>query len=321
MAKVKVLGSLIDMWQKLNSNQDNMQPPQDEDIQDKSASLPPESIAENISAFADIYEEQIEEEGKERKLLLHLLQQDTEERRQLRLVLENLLKVMLQLQPSTLEREPEKPKQEQSSLESQIEKLQHELAKTNQEKVQLQSEINNLQTRLTSLEVDSRKFLPSSSQNITQPKTDTTPGGQYAKRTDIEASNLDTNIILNSEETNLVKLYEKQRNQLSGYTTEVSETEESIGERLSGNNQAAVLEQSRKGNYWIINGKEHKYLVPQKDNLKINTFNYETVEALFECRGYEANISSDFKLIKPGKVRLTSTGDKWQLIERGVLQF
>ncbi|MCP2728047.1 hypothetical protein [Limnofasciculus baicalensis] len=279
-----------------------MQPPQNEDIKDQLAPLPPESTAENISAFADIYEEQIEEEGKERKLLLHLLQQDTDERKQLRLVLENLLKVMLQLQPSTPEIEPEKPKQEQSSLESQIEKLQNELAKANQEKEQLQLLINNLETSLTS-------------------QTNTIPRDQYAAKTDTRASNVDINITLTREETTLVSLYEKQTKQLLPYATEVSATEESIGERLSGNNQAAVLEKSRKGNYWIINVQDVKYLVPQKDNLKINTFNYETVEALFECIGYEAGYSSDFKLIKPGKVRSISTGDKWELVERGVLKF
>lgn len=100
----------------------------------------------------------------------------------------------------------------------------------------------------------------------------------------------------------------------------VSETEESINNRRLGSSQPVIIEESRKGNYCIINEAGVNYMVP-KEKLKINQYNYNTMEVLFECRGYQhGGSSSSFQLLKPARVSLPS-GNKWQLIERGIVEF
>ncbi|PSB04291.1 hypothetical protein C7B64_04790 [Merismopedia glauca CCAP 1448/3] len=86
---------------------------------------------------------------------------------------------------------------------------------------------------------------------------------------------------------------------------------------MSGN-QLAILENKRGGSYWIIKEDSIDYMLP-KQNLKINEYNYSTVEVLFECRNYDANYS-DYKLVKPARVQMVS-GGTWQLQERGIIEF
>lgn len=99
----------------------------------------------------------------------------------------------------------------------------------------------------------------------------------------------------------------------------VSETEESINQRRLGTSKA-ILEKDRRGNYWILTDSGYEYLVP-KGNFKINEPNSSTVQALFQCRDYQASSSSDFKLVKPAKVSFLTGLEKWQLDEHGILQF
>ena len=60
-------------------------------------------------------------------------------------------------------------------------------------------------------------------------------------------------------------------------------------------------------------------MVP-KNNIRINPYNLNTVEHLFECQGYQPGYSG-FQLIKPARVSAISRGETWQVVERGVLQF
>ncbi|MEG3845351.1 hypothetical protein QT971_05335 [Microcoleus sp. herbarium19] len=99
----------------------------------------------------------------------------------------------------------------------------------------------------------------------------------------------------------------------------VSETEDSINQRRLGTSKA-ILTKDRRGNYWILTGNGCEYMVP-KDNFKINEYNYNTVQALFECLNYQASITSDFQLVRPAKVSFITGLDKWQLEDRGILQF
>jgi DNA repair exonuclease SbcCD ATPase subunit len=99
----------------------------------------------------------------------------------------------------------------------------------------------------------------------------------------------------------------------------VSETEDSINQRRLGTSQA-ILTKDKRGNYWILTENGCEYMVP-KDNFKINEYNYNTVQALFECLNYQASITSDFQLVKPAKVSFITGLEKWQLEDRGILQF
>jgi hypothetical protein len=126
---------------------------------------------------------------------------------------------------------------------------------------------------------------------------------------------------LNSPESILVGAYNKNRNSLLKIATEVSETEESINQRRVGSDRAAILEQvaKGKGNYWIVSEQGVDYLLP-KGNIKINEYNYETVEALFDCHSYRPGYSSDFQLVRPARVSVI--GQKmWELADYGVLEF
>ena len=120
----------------------------------------------------------------------------------------------------------------------------------------------------------------------------------------------------------LVLQYNHNAQELLERATVVSETEESMNQRSRGSSQKAIFEQSNRGNYWMIKEEDCEYLVPKAD-IKINQYNYRTVEALFLCSGYRAGESSNFKLLKPAEV----SGDarietkQWQLVEKGVLEF
>ena len=101
--------------------------------------------------------------------------------------------------------------------------------------------------------------------------------------------------------------------------TPVAETKQSIEQRRLGGNKAIVFEKNRRGNYSIFKEAAVEYMIP-KSKLKINEFNRETVEVLFECQGYQPEYSG-FQLIKPARVSAISKGETWQLVERGILQF
>jgi hypothetical protein len=125
----------------------------------------------------------------------------------------------------------------------------------------------------------------------------------------------------NSPESILVGAYNKNRNSLLKIAIEVSETEESINQRRVGSDRAAILEKvgKGKGNYWIVSEQGVDYLLP-KGNIKINEYNYETVEALFDCHSYRPGYSSDFQLVRPARV--SAIGQQmWELADYGVLEF
>ncbi|HLO85395.1 MAG TPA: hypothetical protein VK203_10340 [Nostocaceae cyanobacterium] len=107
----------------------------------------------------------------------------------------------------------------------------------------------------------------------------------------------------------------------SNIVAEVAETEESINQRRLGYNQAVILEKvgRGKGNYEIIDEGGIYYLIPKK-NLKITEYNYETIQALFDCPAYQPTHSEKFAVIQPAKVTQISQNE-WQLIEYGILRF
>jgi hypothetical protein len=132
------------------------------------------------------------------------------------------------------------------------------------------------------------------------------------------AVSYETNTPQASQTPQLVDIYNHSPRSLSGKAIEVGETEESINNRRLSGNQLVVFENKRGGSYWIIKEDSIDYMLP-KQNLKINEYNYSTVEVLFECRNYYANYS-DYKLVNLATVQMVS-GGTWQLQERGILEF
>jgi hypothetical protein len=121
---------------------------------------------------------------------------------------------------------------------------------------------------------------------------------------------------------NLVNIYNNNSKSLSSNILEVSETCQSIDNRRLGYNQPVALEKvsRNKGIAWVINIDGSDYLVP-KPKLKINEYNYETIESLFICHGYESGVSYEFILIKPAKLLAQEKGERWELSEKGELRF
>lgn len=275
-----------------------MQSPQERSPQQsQSEQQIPAPTQDALSRLADDFETQIQHEGEYSKLLVCLLKEANEERKLLRSILETMY-------------------QERSLPQSQVRALQSELERVKEERSQLQYQIEQIQTRLEALERNSRViYQENSSSNLVVDDS-----LEVESQTTHKYTQTSTTLNLSSEEFNWVATYNQNPDFLSQYAIEVSATEESMNQRRSGTNQATVLEKSRKGNYWILTVQDRKYLVP-KGKLKINEHSYQTVEALFECQGYQPGDSSEFKLIKPGIVSPISTGDKWQLVEPGVLQF
>lgn len=161
--------------------------------------------------------------------------------------------------------------------------------------------------------------LADSNQEDTQPTIDT--------ETKLEVSEIDNDLLIGDdissindtpEATDLVQNY----NQQSDFPEkiEVSETESSKLQRMTGSQTPAVFERNHRsrGEYWIIKQGNDEYLVP-KNSIKINEHNYYTISTFFECLGYSAVSQNNFTLVKPAKV--SSNGEQWQLIEIGQLQF
>ncbi|BAY26362.1 hypothetical protein NIES2100_61760 [Calothrix sp. NIES-2100] len=119
-----------------------------------------------------------------------------------------------------------------------------------------------------------------------------------------------------------VLAYNQNPEFFSEFAVEVSETEESINQRRRTTNQAVIIEKVRKGrgNYCLLTVKSGYYLLPKGD-LKINQFNMPTVEELFKFIGYSPENYHKFLLVKPAIVFPIEPEQKWQLQERGVLQF
>lgn len=121
---------------------------------------------------------------------------------------------------------------------------------------------------------------------------------------------------------NIVNIYNENPKSLLLNAVEVSETSQSIDNRLLDYNQPLALEKvsRNKGIAWVINIDGSDYLVP-KPKLKINEYNYETIESLFICHGYESGVSHEFILIKPARLLVQEKGERWELSEKGELQF
>lgn len=172
--------------------------------------------------------------------------------------------------------------------------------------------IQELEERIGKLERGKKHQHASSSsslRNDTQPKS-LTPSqprqNLYQEQPQIQSSQ--TTNALPSSSTNTIK------------TIEVSETEKSATDRRLGKSQTVILEKKRRGNYLVYHYQGYDCLAPS-ENLRINEFNYKTVEAVFECRNYNPNDTTDFQVVQPALVNIITNGEMWELQQRGILQF
>ncbi|WP_152980447.1 hypothetical protein [Cylindrospermopsis sp. CR12] len=125
----------------------------------------------------------------------------------------------------------------------------------------------------------------------------------------------------NNLENPIIVLYNNKANALIDRAIPVSEAKLTAYDRRLGRYTQPVLEETRRGNYWVIIEGAMNYLVPKFD-IRINSHNYSTISLFFECFKYDhksINDFKDFRLISPAIV--SATGNKWELVERGELEF
>jgi hypothetical protein len=120
------------------------------------------------------------------------------------------------------------------------------------------------------------------------------------------------------EESNLAKIYNRDRESFSQQAINVTATEESLTKLIIGSSSRVIFEKNRRGNYSIIKENGTEYLVPS-NNLRLNQHNYKAIEDFFDCKNLQ--LEGNFELLKPARVSALPGGETWQLEERGILQF
>ncbi|WP_219884524.1 hypothetical protein [Merismopedia glauca] len=222
---------------------------------------------------------------------------------------------------------PPKTQESQSTESSQIKYLNARIDSLTTNGKTDSGRIENLENQIRRLQGEVIALSHSGSSNVTSTSWEINPTpSPYQNPISLpfddpqaySAVSYETNTPQASQTPQLVDIYNHNPRSLSGKAIEVGETEESINNRRLSGNQLAILENKRGGSYWIIKEDSIDYMLP-KQNLKINEYNYSTVEVLFECRNYDANYS-DYKLVKPARVQMVS-GGTWQLQERGIIEF
>ncbi|MEA5577356.1 hypothetical protein [Anabaena sp. UHCC 0451] len=126
-------------------------------------------------------------------------------------------------------------------------------------------------------------------------------------------------LILTPMELKLVNQYKNHDPNFRESIIKVSESMETQENRRSGRKTNTIFQKDNLGNYWIYPSEDSCYIFPP-EKLTINDYNKETVESVFECNDYSHTQSKNTILIKPGKVNSISA-DKWEVLERGILEF
>ncbi|WP_373528725.1 hypothetical protein [Nostoc sp.] len=218
-------------------------------------------------------------------------------------------------------------------------KLQPQFNHTNQERSLAQAELHKLEPLLSEMKAEiitkiitEIKNSPIHHENL--PEKDIAPVEETEDSRDevIQTVSTPHQEISSSQSSALEQLpwvseYNRKPDSFLKFSTEVSETKESINQRRLGTNQPLLEKVGKgiRGSYWLLTDdqsgiydKSGIYLVPKGD-LKITEFNLPTVQALFRCIG-DVERSSKFILFQPAIVS-PSESDKWQLVELGELHF
>ncbi|RAM51281.1 MAG: hypothetical protein C6Y22_13090 [Hapalosiphonaceae cyanobacterium JJU2] len=119
-------------------------------------------------------------------------------------------------------------------------------------------------------------------------------------------------------EAEILEIYNNNCQALANNAVKVAVTQESLI-----NKDVLFLEKTKPktASYWILATEDAQYWLLPKCNLRINAYNYETVNRLFQCDLYQPNYDNEFILIQLAKVSLTPSGEMWQLLEPGRLNF
>jgi hypothetical protein len=100
----------------------------------------------------------------------------------------------------------------------------------------------------------------------------------------------------------------------------VSETLESIDKRRSNPSLSPKLMEASNPAYLIVQNQENQnqhWLLP-KAGLKVNQYEFETIEGLFDCQNYQ-NQPTQFQVQQPASV--TRDGASWNVAEKGTIEF
>jgi len=130
---------------------------------------------------------------------------------------------------------------------------------------------------------------------------------------------LNENVKINLSVDELLSIYHYVPKILLKLAKKVSVTEESFA---YSNQSSIVFTEARNGNYLVIATEDvnKSWLLPRA-KLRINEFEYQTVQSLFECRGYQLGAVNKFIAKKPAIVSLALNDKDWKLEQRGILEF
>jgi hypothetical protein len=123
------------------------------------------------------------------------------------------------------------------------------------------------------------------------------------------------------QQSSLVDEYNRDPNAFKNkYSVqEVGEEQYNIEGRRSGQINTIQLSptERRRGGYWVLSQDRQQILIPSAD-LKVNEFNRDTTEAIFDCINFNPNYRKII-LIQPAIVEIKS--GSYQLINRGRIEF
>ncbi|MEG3845356.1 coiled-coil domain-containing protein [Microcoleus sp. herbarium13] len=120
-------------------------------------------------------------------------------------------------------------------------------------------------------------------------------------------------------ESELIEAYNNTPNLLSKKALKVSIIQDNVSSIFNKDN--ILLSEARNGNYLVIGAKDETYWLLPKENLRINPFNINTAQSLFDCQRYQPEDNREFTLKKPARVSIQPSGEEWKLEERGILDF
>lgn len=121
--------------------------------------------------------------------------------------------------------------------------------------------------------------------------------------------------------SDLIRNYNYDPDSLAGGYSLVSETKENFTQRYRDNEQPMIFEATANGIFWVIQEGDSTYWLFPQAKLKIDKSNYRALQILFECRGYQDDYPTGFKLIKPAKVLLIEGTEQFEHETQGILEF
>lgn len=120
-------------------------------------------------------------------------------------------------------------------------------------------------------------------------------------------------------ESELIEAYNNTPKLLSKKALKVSIIQDNVSSIFNKDN--ILLSEARNGNYLVIGAKDETYWLLPKENLRINSFNINTAQSLFDCQRYQPEDNRKFTLKNPARVSIQPSGEEWKLEERGILDF